>query len=276
MGFLGKTAGLAKNFGANAIKALNLNEPFRFLGSSTYWATMDFEHLQLGIKDGKTFYTSLLDNGGGTSGYLIGTMLSAGRTMIATAGNLLGALGYQNDWDKRIADVRSISLGAYLAEINKASFPMAFLLAAPAYIDAFTNVASGAAQIYALSNPKKFAAEFFEAWNILKKHDIVGQSSQLAGGGEWGTIFWSMLGTVAGFKYNAKIVRETTNAPESVTIPLTDSEGRAYRVAKFATPQVITKGGRTASLTWLRDNWLTGEQRLGHFFAGQKSRQPVL
>ena len=90
-------------------------------------------------------------------------------------------------------------LSTYLEEINQTG-GHAFIFAAPTYIDAFLNTASGAAQVSALSDPKQTVKEFASLWNIFHKeaaHQPVYDAS--AKWGEWGVIFFSMLGAARDF-----------------------------------------------------------------------------
>ncbi|MFA5304033.1 MAG: hypothetical protein WDL99_00005, partial [Candidatus Omnitrophota bacterium] len=264
---LGTAVGLMESpvpsfIGRQFSETVGLCRPATLLGGSTAGAVQDFTHVKLVVDEkGNARYVSPLSQMG-APGYLAGVLLSPGRTMISTAGDLLGM-----DWDQKITDIRMNSMSSYLRLINSTDNDgLAFLLASPAYVDGLLNAASGAIQINAISNPAKVAENLASLWNLLNNPETSGMLAK-ARGGEWGMVVWSVLGYSHGFRYHANLVRAWTNAPESISPTHVQPNGRNYRLANFAEPQVITRGDRTFSLPTLYDSMLTPTQRVGYFFA---------
>ncbi|HAH21560.1 MAG TPA: hypothetical protein DCL49_11740, partial [Candidatus Omnitrophica bacterium] len=261
----------------NFVKTIGLDKPLNFLAASTFAAAQDFKYSRL-TENG---YTSPLADIG-VPGYLLGILLSPGRTMIASVGNGMDFIGMPNDLNSAIAGIRNRSQYSFLTFINKIGdkiggyqgSAVAFALAAPAYVDAFLNSASGATQIYALSNPKKFISDFTELWNVknLITPGVLGDVK--AKGGEFGAIFWSMLGYSRGFKYNAKLIREATQAQFKITETITKTNGEIDRIVLTEKPiEVWFRGeGATPFAAKLVTNrplysQLSDVQKLGFFFA---------
>ncbi|MDD5566213.1 MAG: hypothetical protein PHG31_04930, partial [Candidatus Omnitrophica bacterium] len=262
--------------GRGLINFSDLRYPLNFLAGSTAGAYIDFrQRLHITDANGNTFTISPLSQLGGI-GYGLNALVSPGRTMLSALGNVGDFAGIKNQWSNDIAQIRSESTTAFLKSVNAVGDKIggfkgnvaSFMLASPVAVDAFLNTASGALQMDVLSNPTQFVKDFAQLWNLknlINPNSNPGNVS--AKGAEWGTLFWGLAGYSRGFRYNAGLIREATNAPRLlIKQPFIGPEGTTFRlVAQGSSPMTFPGGIRSVSMTLY--DYLSPTQKFGYFVA---------